>query len=595
MKKLLTALTFYFCVILLHAQGTLLDSKALANAKRYESLEEALKEPLKVYKLNLSGQGLKQLPAEIGQLKNLQVLNCSDNQLKSLAGIEKLTSLTELSCRGNQLKSLAGIEKLTSLTEVSCSNNQLKSLAGIEQLASLTYLICDSNQLTSLSGIEQLTSLRVLYCSYNQLTTLIGIKKLTSLASLYCADNQLTNLVGIEKLTSLTKLDCSYNQLISLSGVEQLTSLTKLECFANQLTSLSGIEKLTSLTKLYCSENKLITLPKEIGKLEKLSEVDFQNQKQNDFSKVDLQNMYKLYRDVYRVQKIEKDSLTIYQNDYTKLTNEKKLSYIWTLCRKFEGYTSDFDRYKDGQEKGIKTNNNEIQMAMEEGILEGKASLGRLMQKMLLIAQPLVISNKDIAAKAVFAYFMGVAHEAQNNWKEATASYQEWLNLRKKEGDKTKIRIALNNNIKFTLRAYQYYQENPSIKVDYPYTTAEEFADEYYKNAQGQTYTTTNSVRVEDTKIIEKELTQVGKVLNIPFPADSVALKEGLELEVVMPHKTALDPLNYEVDVDSLMHVYDKGETLESIAKMYSVSLQELLKENPSIKTNKDLKEGQEI
>jgi internalin A len=96
---------------------------------------------------------LTSLPAEIGQLTNLTMLDLSNNQLTSLpAEIGQLTNLTMLDLSNNQLTSLpAEIGQLTNLTMLDLSNNQLTSLpAEIGQLTNLTMLDLRHNQLTSL-------------------------------------------------------------------------------------------------------------------------------------------------------------------------------------------------------------------------------------------------------------------------------------------------------------------------------------------------------------------------------------------------------------------------------------------------------------
>ena len=71
----------------LSAQGKLLDSAALALQKTYTSLDEALKEPWKVYKLSLRYQHIETVPAQISQFKNLQILDLSNNGISEVSDV----------------------------------------------------------------------------------------------------------------------------------------------------------------------------------------------------------------------------------------------------------------------------------------------------------------------------------------------------------------------------------------------------------------------------------------------------------------------------------------------------------------------------
>jgi len=79
--------------------------------------------------------------------KTLTLLNCSDEGITSLEGIEQLVNLKELNCCNNKLTSLKGIEKLVNLEYLDCSHNNLTSLKGIENLDKLRYLYCHNNLL----------------------------------------------------------------------------------------------------------------------------------------------------------------------------------------------------------------------------------------------------------------------------------------------------------------------------------------------------------------------------------------------------------------------------------------------------------------
>ncbi|MBQ9214622.1 MAG: leucine-rich repeat domain-containing protein, partial [Bacteroidales bacterium] len=90
MKKL------FFTIIVLLSVHFIAFSQ-LKDSKIYTSLDEALKKPLEVSVLDLSGQNLTQLDDKISELKNLQVLYLQDN---------KLTALPESLCKNTKLQFL---------------------------------------------------------------------------------------------------------------------------------------------------------------------------------------------------------------------------------------------------------------------------------------------------------------------------------------------------------------------------------------------------------------------------------------------------------------------------------------------------------
>ncbi|MCU0499058.1 MAG: GTPase [Anaerolineae bacterium] len=159
--------------------------------------------------LDLSGLGLRELPAELFEL----------------------TTLIILDLRGNHLSCLP---------------------PEIGQLVTLDYLSLRDNQLSNLPP---------------------EIAQLTKLTSLFLGDNRLSNLPPeIAQLTALTYLDLRDNRLILVPPeITQLTKLTFLDLRGNQLTSVfPQIDQLIQLKVLGLGDNPLETLPVELGYLPKL-------------------------------------------------------------------------------------------------------------------------------------------------------------------------------------------------------------------------------------------------------------------------------------------------------------------------------------
>ncbi|MBL7952022.1 MAG: leucine-rich repeat domain-containing protein [Flavobacteriales bacterium] len=115
-----TLLALLFLMFASATHGQLLDALALDSVRTFRSLEKALENPDQVYRLDLSGQKLKEVPEGVFQLKNLNALDLSNNKLKALperlqefkhmqefrASRNKLTEVPKSLCRFIHLKRL---------------------------------------------------------------------------------------------------------------------------------------------------------------------------------------------------------------------------------------------------------------------------------------------------------------------------------------------------------------------------------------------------------------------------------------------------------------------------------------------------------
>ncbi len=146
------------------APSSLIDLDALENMTGYTSLEEGLKNPDAVVKLDLSNNGMRVLPAELSRFRNLQYLNLSRNQLNDIPReIGLLTKLQVLNLSGNQLDLLPQeIGNLSNLKQLIVSQNALKKLPPeIGKLSKLEYLEANENRLTQVpAAIGLAASLR---------------------------------------------------------------------------------------------------------------------------------------------------------------------------------------------------------------------------------------------------------------------------------------------------------------------------------------------------------------------------------------------------------------------------------------------------
>lgn len=150
------------------SNNVLLDSMQLEEAYSYLDLEEAVKHPEMVIRLELRKKKLKEFPKEIFMFKNLQYLDLSRNQLTELPdSIYKLTQLQYLDVSRNKLSSFPKeIGKVSNLVYLHANNNDLLGLPPqIGNLERLRIIDLWSNDLSdfpeSLGRLKELTVLDI--------------------------------------------------------------------------------------------------------------------------------------------------------------------------------------------------------------------------------------------------------------------------------------------------------------------------------------------------------------------------------------------------------------------------------------------------
>ncbi|KAL5494440.1 hypothetical protein EMCRGX_G015775 [Ephydatia muelleri] len=173
----------------------------------------------RVASLDLSDNGLNELPAELCELRALRELVAKKNSIKSLPdNFRQLSSLEELNLSGNAL------ERFPS---VLCDLQRLKSLS------------LGKNSIEWLPPqIQRLERLQHLYLGGNQLATIPPeLCKLLCLESLNLSDNRIVSLPKeLTLMTKLVSLQLHKNQLQTLpQDLVRLTNLRELSLRDNPL------------------------------------------------------------------------------------------------------------------------------------------------------------------------------------------------------------------------------------------------------------------------------------------------------------------------------------------------------------------------
>ena len=159
----LLILTLILCPVF---SQDILSKAELEQKKEYRSLEEALKNPLEVYKLNLKRKKLTTFPLGIYKLTNLHELSLRKNKLTDVPdGISALRKLVILNISKNKITSLpSDIGALKHLRKFAAGQNELETLPEeMGELENLVILDIWSNNLAGLPlSLANLKKLKVI-------------------------------------------------------------------------------------------------------------------------------------------------------------------------------------------------------------------------------------------------------------------------------------------------------------------------------------------------------------------------------------------------------------------------------------------------
>lgn len=155
-------------------------------------VEQAIREKL----------GKESEDVSVADLKTIYRLKLP-NGVQSLKDLKKLTNLEYLDLSGLNLKSITDIGNLKKLRVLYLARNQISNLDPLKKLTKLEVLSLNGNQITSVTGLSYLTNLRELYISENKIKSISSLSKLTKLEKLNIKDNKITSVSALKKLKNL--------------------------------------------------------------------------------------------------------------------------------------------------------------------------------------------------------------------------------------------------------------------------------------------------------------------------------------------------------------------------------------------------------
>lgn len=231
------------------------------------NLELGLVNPLAVQELHLVVRGLRELPREILQFKNLRSLNLRGNRLTSLPPfLAELPSLETLILADNPLKEWPVGEWLAHLKVLDLQNTQLwlkaTSLQRYRHLRVLRMKNLETRMaLPDLALPETLEELFVPSMGWKQLPD--ELQNLLKLKVLDFSSNQISRWPsGLIHHPQISRIIGADNRLVSLPPGLQLPKLVHLDLHRNRIKELGPFWKASPLLKqVLLEKNQIVRFP----------------------------------------------------------------------------------------------------------------------------------------------------------------------------------------------------------------------------------------------------------------------------------------------------------------------------------------------
>ncbi|MEZ5009225.1 MAG: hypothetical protein R2753_13825 [Chitinophagales bacterium] len=194
-------IVLFFTVSIFNVNAQTANDSSLFNIE-YDNLEEALKNPEEVFRLNLSDQNLTMLPDNIwDKFKNLQYLSLRNDHLKEIpSGIGSLKNLEVLDLSNNDFKILPqSFSMLENLREIYLNEERNMD---VEQ---------------SLDVIKDLPNLKIIHLENDNLESIPkNLLNFPQLESLYLNNNRFKKIPinEIKELKNLNFIDFHDNKFI---------------------------------------------------------------------------------------------------------------------------------------------------------------------------------------------------------------------------------------------------------------------------------------------------------------------------------------------------------------------------------------------
>ena len=152
-------------------------------------------------------------------------------------GAQDVPSLKHLDCIDEGISSIAGLDMFTELETLSLWENNINDVSALSPLTGLRWLELGNNDITDIRPLATLTNLERLSVSQNDVRSISAVASLPELEWLNLDGNRIEDASPIESLTQLRWLTIEHNALSDGTPIEAIASLGADVYHQNQRSS----------------------------------------------------------------------------------------------------------------------------------------------------------------------------------------------------------------------------------------------------------------------------------------------------------------------------------------------------------------------
>ena len=218
-----------------------------------------------------------------------------EQQIRSIVGLEKAVNLKQLTISGNfedsqgALSDISPLRELKKLELLRLSHNDIIDISPVEGLTNLKHLFLSHNQIKNIDAVKNLTNLESLDFARNigeeRISDISAIANLTKLKLLGLSDANIPDISVLRNLVNLETFMANDSKIEDISVLKNAKNLKILYLDKNKITDVSVVKDLVELTELYLRNNNISEI--DFSKLTKLSDVNVQGNKISDYSSLE--------------------------------------------------------------------------------------------------------------------------------------------------------------------------------------------------------------------------------------------------------------------------------------------------------------------